>query len=68
MIIVPRNVKENTSSFLLEKALEFCKAENALEIFNVADLGSNEYRIMYYIGENQDTRKIKVIILNIPSS
>jgi hypothetical protein len=65
MIIIPKNVNASVSDFLLQDAIKYCETDNASEIYNIAGLGENEYRIMYYIGELPN-RKMKAIIRKIP--
>ena len=65
MIIVPRNVKERTSAKLLKASIAYCEQEGASEIYNVAELGEKDFRIMYYMGE-EPHRKMKAVLLKIP--
>lgn len=61
-MIIPKNVLQRTDKILLEQAIKYCKTINAYEIYNVADLGDGDYRIMYYM-ESDTNRKMKAVLL-----
>lgn len=61
-MIIPKNVIQNTNKLLLEQAIKYCNTINACEIYNVADLGDGDYRIMYYM-ESDANRKMKAVLL-----
>jgi len=51
--------------YLVKDALKYCEEVGADEIYNIADIGSNEYRIMYWTNV-EGQRKMQAKILNIP--
>lgn len=61
-MIIPKNVKENTHSRLLEESIKYCETVGASELYNVAYLGDGDYRIMYFMGE-LPKRKMSAVLL-----
>jgi hypothetical protein len=63
-MILSKSVRDNTSDVLLKKSIAYCESIKASEIHNIACLDAEEFRIMYYIGE-EPTRKMSAVILKI---
>lgn len=60
------NGEKNLPKFLVNDARRYCELVGSDEIHNIATLGEGEYRIMYYIVENEK-RVMRAIILKMPT-
>ncbi len=58
--------EKNVPKYLAKHAREYCENINAVKISNIAELGDNDYRIMYWIIKD-DKRKMESIILKVPT-
>jgi len=64
--MIPIENEKNIPKYLANHARKFCETINAIEIYNIADLGDGDYRIMYWV-MNGDKRKMEAIILKMPT-